>query len=59
VTSLDQGLSSSEARSGKSLGTRLFQTVEECDPGRQFLFDKYVAISRRYDLNKVSLKSYK
>jgi hypothetical protein len=35
-----------------------FPTVEECDPDRQFLFDKYVAISRRYDLNKVSLKSY-
>jgi hypothetical protein len=34
-----------------------FQTVEECDFDRQFLFDEYVAISHRYDLKRVSLKS--
>jgi hypothetical protein len=34
-----------------------FPTVEECDFDRQFLFDEYVAISRRYDLKRVSLKS--
>ena len=32
-------------------------TVEECDFHRQFLFDEYVAISHRYDLKRVSLKS--
>jgi hypothetical protein len=32
-------------------------TVEECDFDWQFLFDEYVAISRRYDLKTVSLKS--
>jgi hypothetical protein len=31
--------------------------VEECDFDRQFLFDEYVAISHRYDLKRVSLKS--
>jgi hypothetical protein len=31
-----------------------FPTVEECDFDRQFLFDVYVTISRRYDLKKVS-----
>jgi hypothetical protein len=31
-----------------------FPTVEECDFDRQFLFDKYVAISHRYCLKKVS-----
>ena len=35
-----------------------FSTVEECDFDRQFLFDEYVAISHRYDLKRVSLKSY-
>jgi hypothetical protein len=35
-----------------------FPTVEECDFDRQFLFDEYVAISHRYDLKRVSLKSY-
>ena len=34
-----------------------FPTVEECDFDRQFLFDEYVAISHRYDLKRVSLKS--
>jgi hypothetical protein len=34
-----------------------FPTVEECDFDRQFLFDENVAISHRYDLKKVSLKS--
>ena len=34
-----------------------FSTVEECDFDRQFLFDEYVAISHRYDLKRVSLKS--
>jgi hypothetical protein len=34
-----------------------FPTVEECDFDRQFLFDKYVAISHPYDLKIVSLKS--
>jgi hypothetical protein len=28
-------------------------TVEECDFDRQFLFGEYVAISHRYDLEKV------
>jgi hypothetical protein len=32
-------------------------TVEECDFNRQFLFGEYVAISPRYDLKRVSLKS--
>jgi hypothetical protein len=32
-------------------------TVEECEFDRQFLFDEYVAISHRYDLKKISLKS--
>jgi hypothetical protein len=32
-------------------------TVEECDFDRQFLFGEYVAISSRYDLKTVSLKS--
>ena len=32
-------------------------TVEECDFDRQFLFGEYVAISPRYDLKRVSLKS--
>jgi hypothetical protein len=31
-----------------------FPTVEECDFDRQFLFDKYVAISHRYDLKRVN-----
>jgi hypothetical protein len=31
--------------------------VEECDFDRIFLFGEYVAISPRYDLKKVSLKS--
>ena len=35
-----------------------FSTVEECDFDQQFLFDEYVAISHRYDLKRVSLKSY-
>jgi hypothetical protein len=30
---------------------------QECDFDRQFLFDEYVAISHRYDLKRVSLKS--
>jgi hypothetical protein len=34
-----------------------FPTVEECDFDRQFLFDEYVAISHRYDLKRVSLKT--
>jgi hypothetical protein len=34
-----------------------FATVEECDFERQFLFDGHVAISYRYDLKKVLLKS--
>jgi hypothetical protein len=34
-----------------------FPTVEQCDFDRQFLFDEYVAISHRYDLKRVSLKS--
>jgi hypothetical protein len=34
-----------------------FPTVEECDFDRQFLFDEYVAISHRYDLKRISLKS--
>jgi hypothetical protein len=34
-----------------------FPTVEECDFDRQFVFDEYVAISYRYDLKRVSLKS--
>jgi hypothetical protein len=34
-----------------------FPTVEECDFDRQFLFDENVAISHRYDLKRVSLKS--
>ena len=34
-----------------------FPTVEECDFDRRFLFDEYVAISHRYDLKRVSLKS--
>jgi hypothetical protein len=34
-----------------------FPTVEECDFDRQFLFDEYVAISHRYVLKRVSLKS--
>jgi hypothetical protein len=34
-----------------------FPTVEECDFDQQFLFDEYVAISHRYDLKIVSLKS--
>ena len=38
--------------------TMQFSTVEECDLDRQFLFDEYVAISHRYDLKRVSLKSY-
>jgi hypothetical protein len=37
--------------------TMQFPTVEECDFDRQFLFDEYVAISHRYDLKRVSLKS--
>jgi hypothetical protein len=35
-----------------------FPTVEECDFDWQFLFDEYVAISHRYDLKRVSFKSY-
>jgi hypothetical protein len=35
----------------------MFPTVEECDLDRQFLFDEYVAIARRYDLKRVLLKS--
>jgi NO-binding membrane sensor protein with MHYT domain len=31
--------------------------VEECDFDRQFLFGEYVAISHRYDLKRVSLRS--
>jgi hypothetical protein len=34
-----------------------FPRVEEYDFDRQFLFDEYVAISHRYDLKRVSLKS--
>jgi hypothetical protein len=34
-----------------------FSTVEECDFDRQFLFDECVAISHRYDLKRVLLKS--
>jgi hypothetical protein len=34
-----------------------FPTVAEYDFDSQFLFDEYVAISHRYDLKKVSLKS--
>jgi hypothetical protein len=34
-----------------------FPTVEECNFARQFLFDEYVAIFHRYDLERVSLKS--
>jgi hypothetical protein len=34
-----------------------FPTVKECDFDRQFLFEEYVAISHRYDLKRVSLKS--
>jgi hypothetical protein len=34
-----------------------FPTVEECDFDWQFLFDEDVAISHRYDLKRVSLKS--
>jgi hypothetical protein len=34
-----------------------FPTVEECDFDRQFLFDEYVAIFKRYDLKRGSLKS--
>jgi hypothetical protein len=34
-----------------------FPTVEEYDFDRKFLFYEYVAISHRYDLKRVSLKS--
>jgi hypothetical protein len=34
-----------------------FPTVEECDFDWQFLFDDDVAISHRYDLKRVSLKT--
>jgi hypothetical protein len=39
------------------LFSMMFPTVEECDLDRQFLFDEYVGIARRYDLKRVLLKS--
>jgi hypothetical protein len=41
----------------KEPGNEVAPTVEECDFDRQFLYDEYVAISHRYDLKRVSLKS--
>ena len=38
--------------------TRQIKTVEECDFDQQFLFDEYMAISHRYELKIISLKSY-
>ena len=59
MTSLDQGLSSSEARSGKTLGTRLKKAYQEYKKEKTFrTVVIYFAIKNKYVFIKYAVVIY-